>query len=265
MRYPFFGEYGATVSSRRGRVSVFCSPLQAKKEHERERESTMLSSTPTRKGVWLQRASRAPMALYAVGAIVALMLALLVGALRASPAFAETFTVNSSAHPGSGGCNVTECTLGEAVQAANANGQTDTINFASGLSGEIDLHNSLTQGGFSILNDTQAVDLTINGPGARVLAVNGNNETRPFGIATGVNATIRGLTIKNGLTHSNDPNGGGISNSGTLTLANSTLSGNKTASGGGGGGISNVGTLTITDSTISADNNATYGGGIFNG
>jgi hypothetical protein len=66
------------------------------------------------------------------------------------------------------------------------------------------------------------------------------------------------LTIRNGSA----PNGGGISNSGTLTLSNSTISGNFSINGGAGGGIANYGPLTIDKSTISG-NRAANGGGIF--
>ena len=64
--------------------------------------------------------------------------------------------------------------------------------------------------------------------------------------------------------------GGGIYNSsgGTLTVTNSTLSGNYSATGDyvGGGGIYNSpgGTLTVTNSTLSG-NSARWGGGICNG
>ncbi len=60
--------------------------------------------------------------------------------------------------------------------------------------------------------------------------------------------------------------GGGIQNGGTLTITNSTLSGNKAVYAGG---IENSGTLTITNSTLSG-NSATGsfrffgGGGILN-
>ena len=58
--------------------------------------------------------------------------------------------------------------------------------------------------------------------------------------------------------------GGGIRNSGTLTVENSTISGN-TLTNGDGGGIRNSGTLTVSDSTISG-NTLTNGdgGGIMN-
>ena len=55
--------------------------------------------------------------------------------------------------------------------------------------------------------------------------------------------------------------GGGISNSGALTLTNSTVSGNHAAYGGG---IANFGTLTLTNSTVSGNHVTLYGGGIYN-
>ena len=42
---------------------------------------------------------------------------------------AATFTVNSTADPGDGVCDASECTLREAIGAANANAGTDTITF----------------------------------------------------------------------------------------------------------------------------------------
>jgi predicted outer membrane repeat protein len=226
--------------------------------------------TPAPKVAWVGRART--LAFCVVAVLVAACLGLL---LTARAAHADTFTVESTENPGSiGGCDATDddipCTLKEAVNNANVNGETDSINFAAGLSGEIPLANTAAQSGFSILNDTRPVDLTINGPGAGVLAVNGNNVTRVFGIALGANVTIRGLTIKNGnapdtgMSTSTDSGGGIYNNGGTLALSNSTLSGNS-APVGYGGGIYNraTSTMTLTNTTLSG-NSATYGGGIYN-
>src|SRR5215210_4922212 len=65
---------------------------------------------------------------------IALLVALAMVGLLASRAYAvpTTFTVNSTADPGTGGCNATECTLREAINAANANNnptEKDLINF----------------------------------------------------------------------------------------------------------------------------------------
>jgi hypothetical protein len=62
--------------------------------------------------------------------------------------------------------------------------------------------------------------------------------------------------------NSTSGDGGGIYNTGSLTVSGSTLSGNS-AVDGSGGGITNFGTLTVSDSTLSG-NSAASGGGIYN-
>ena len=103
--------------------------------------------------------------------------------------------------------------------------------------------------------------LTINGPASgSSITVDGNNASRVFHVTAGT-VTLSGLTIANG--RSGD--GGGIFNSGTITLTNCTLSDNS-ADGGEGGGIFNSGTLALTNCTLSgnhADNTGT-GGAIYN-
>jgi hypothetical protein len=191
------------------------------------------------------------LALVVLAASLGLLLA------NAKPAHAQSFTVNSTIHPGTGVCDATECTLKEAINEANSNGVSDTIQFAAGLSGDIEL--SAEAGGFTIQNDTPEEDLRIDGPGAGVLAIDGNNQARAFSIASGVKATIEGLTIKNG----SSSYAGGIDNGGTLTVSNSTLSGNSASFSGGG--IDNGGTLTVSNSTLSGNSASEYGGGIYNG
>jgi CSLREA domain-containing protein len=171
----------------------------------------------------------------------------------AAAAQAATITVNSGADAG-GTCPGASCTLRQAISTA-ASG--DTINFAAGITTI-----TLTSDELLILKN-----LTITGPGANLLSVqrsaaSGTPNFRIFRINN--NVTISGLTIANGI---ND-RGGGILNSGTLTLTDSTLSGNAAFAVSGlivGGGIYNVfGTVTITNSTISANRAISSGGGIYN-
>jgi hypothetical protein len=129
----------------------------------------------------------------------------------------------------------------------------DTID-ATGVSGTI----LLTSGELQILTD----GVTVNGPGAGTLAVNGNGTSRVFeNFALGY-ITISGFTITNGRSDG----GGGIRDSAPhpniggygLTVTNCTISGNAADYGGG-----IQGALTISNSTISG-NSAMYGGGICN-
>ncbi|MCO5198323.1 MAG: hypothetical protein M9941_11330 [Anaerolineae bacterium] len=58
--------------------------------------------------------------------------------------------------------------------------------------------------------------------------------------------------------------GGGIHNAGVMMVTNSTFSGNTAGYASNGGGISNDGTLTVTNSTFSDNNGGSSGGGIYN-
>lgn len=158
--------------------------------------------------------------------------------------FAATFTVSNLNDSGAG-------SLRKAVTDANANAGADVIDFQAGLTGAI----TLTTGELAI---TDA--LTISGPGAANLTISGNNASRVFNVASGVNASISGLTISNGNAVGDD--GGGIYNGGTLTISNCTLSGNSASFGGGIANI-NAPSLTIISSTVSGNSATKNGGGIY--
>jgi Right handed beta helix region len=172
--------------------------------------------------------------------------------LLAVSAEAATLTVQSAADAG-GTCPGTTCTLRQAIATA-ASG--DTINF------------SLPSGTTAIILTSDQLlinkNLTISGPGANLLSVQrstavGTPQFRIFEIDSS-NVTISGLTIANGTT-TVQSGGGGILASGTLTIANCTITGNS-VSGSAAGGIGASGTVTITNSTISG-NSANVGGGIY--
>jgi len=109
--------------------------------------------------------------------------------------------------------------------------------------------------------------LTLTGPGADQLAISGNHARRILMVNSG-RVTISGITFRDGDASSSGSSGGGIYNVyGDLTLQEVVVTHNRaggkssTSSNGGqatGGGIYNSGTLTITHSTIS--NNTAQGG-----
>ena len=124
------------------------------------------------------------------------------------------------------------------------------VDFQPGLTGTI----TLTTG--ELVTDK---DLTIAGPGADVLTVSGNAASRVFDVPGSFSVTLAGLTIAGGQATGNQY-GGGISNTGSLTISDATLSGDRAVFGGG---IFNSGLLNITDSTLSG-NFAQSGSGVGN-
>src|SRR2546423_14183671 len=79
-------------------------------------------------------------------------------------------------------------------------------------------------------------NITIVGPCAGQLAVNGNAAGRVFYIGSAKIVTVSGLTVTNGAAPAPNRWGGGIYNDhGTLTLSNCTISGNSADQGNGGG------------------------------
>lgn len=197
------------------------------------------------------------------------------------------FVVNSTNDPGAGSCDEVECTLREAIVAANVDGGAENIIFDIPGNGPHTIQLDL-----SLPTLSDSVNIT-NTSGEKI-TVRGEGSTEPYRIFTidpGQTVNISGLTITNADTSNNFfSNGGGIFNQGTLTLTNSSVSGNSAINGGGisnfgtltvansivssnsaigynncnGGGIYNQGTLTMTNSTVSGNSSALDGGGISN-
>jgi hypothetical protein len=140
-----------------------------------------------------------------------------------------------------------------------------TVDFDPSLSGTI----ALTSGGLAITKD-----LTIAGPGQSVITLDGSQSGTVFSVGLGSTVTISGLTIANGELAGFNELGGGIINHGTLTLDAVAVEDNAVYSStqegvAHGGGVYNVGTLTVTDSTFSGNvaggGGSTGGGAIYNG
>lgn len=149
--------------------------------------------------------------------------------------------------------------LRQAIGNANANPGNDTITFT--VSGTITVASTLPYivGGMGTLTiDGSGQSITISRyDSLQLLVVNG-----------GANLALLNLTISNTIRGDTFPgasvpySGGVVDNNGTLTITNSTLTGNN-AIFSGGAVNNNHGTLNITNSTISG-NSAMYGGGVWN-
>jgi CSLREA domain-containing protein len=163
--------------------------------------------------------------------------------------------------------NLNDSGTGSLRQAIADSSSGDTINFS--VTGTI----SLTTGQLLIQNKNLTIDNSAAGPNALDVFVGVGLKFRVFQIL-GSTVTISGLTIDNGHTGLHgDGYGGGIANSGTLTLNNCVIYGNQTETDSNfrslGGGIYNDGTLTMSNCTVEANvayTNCTtvFGGGIYN-
>jgi LPXTG-site transpeptidase (sortase) family protein len=192
-----------------------------------------------------------------------LLAGLLLASMEVQPVYAASIVVNTATDED---LNNGTCSLREAMIAANtdaayngcaAGAGADAITFAANY--------TITLIGSQLPVVTSPI--TITGNGAANTIVQANAATyRVFEVGAAGNLTLDSLTVRNGLCNGScngalSDGGGGIYNNGTLTITDSTISGNYAISLGGG--IYNNGTLTITDSTISG-NTALNGGGIYN-
>ncbi len=194
----------------------------------------------------------------------ALSVVILVG--LAFTANAATLTVTKIADTNDNVCNA-DCSLREAI-AVSVSG--DTIQFASPV---FDTSQTIALAFGELTIDK---NLTINGRGASLTAVSGENLTRVIRINSG-SLTLNGLTVIGGrVSILGDNLGGGIYNNGNLTINNSAISansvrGNQDLSIAAGGGIYNEvnSSMTMANSTVSGnlangDARNNRGGGIYN-
>jgi hypothetical protein len=188
-----------------------------------------------------------------------------VGYFGAEPAHAAvTITVT-----GSSGQVIIDgiCDLREAVLAANTNTLVDTCN---GVGGDANDVITIATTGTILLSLGPIViaqGVTINGPGAGQLAVDGQGATQIFrGQATNDTTTITGLTLQHGFVDEvaggGDGDGGGggaIRSNGNLVLDGVALVDNVVGSlacvgcSGGGLTVNGPASLTMTNSTVSGN------------
>jgi uncharacterized repeat protein (TIGR01451 family) len=157
--------------------------------------------------------------------LLVLVLAAVMGPAKAKPAFAaSTIAVDCAADPSA---------LATALASVS---DGDTLAIQGTCKGTFELAHSLTLAG--------SAGGTLDGQGAGTVLT----------IDAGYLVAIRDLTVTGG----NGSTAGGILNNGTLTLTDSTVSGNTSTPGTspnfGGGGICNQGaSLTLTNSTVSGN------------
>ncbi len=139
------------------------------------------------------------------------------------PTHATTITVTNTNDSGPGSLRQA---LADAIDG-------DTITFA--VTGTI----TLTSGGLPINKN-----ITISGPGAAQLSIDGNQAIVVFGVFSGKAAIISGLTARNAQS--------GVLNEGTVTVTNCVLSGNSYY------GLSNYGVATASSCVLTGNFDGLY-------
>ena len=172
-------------------------------------------------------------------------------------------TVNSIADVVDNSDGVT--TLREAISQANADAGEDLIVFDRSLFASVQTI-SLSKGELDITHNLSIIAPRDSLTGGDLLTVSGNNATRVFEIETGATVNLSGLIVANGNVTNDE--GGGIQNSGILTLDNSIVR-NNSAKFGGGIFNNNGASLIVSNSTVSRNtaivgSNEGEGGGIYN-
>ena len=171
-------------------------------------------------------------------------------ALLGAPAAAgaASFPVTTTADAGDG-------SLRAAIAGANAAAGADEVTFAESVTGAIRLQSALPD----VISE-----VSIAGPGADVLAVTRATDApdfRIFTLAGTADAHISGLTIRGGRVAESSSKGGGImvGEGGVLVLAGTVVRDNAAQSipegsnASGGGVYASRASLTILDSTITGN------------
>jgi hypothetical protein len=147
--------------------------------------------------------------------------------------------------------------------AAGSPGQSDTIVFDTAAMGTTSIELGALFGVGATPLELKpvggAATVTIDG-GGQVYIDGAESGSGTFIVDPGAQAILTGLRIGNG----NATSGGGIDNSGNLTVSNSTVFDNSAQSGGG---IYNSALLTLTDDTFYnnyAEQGPAGGGGVYN-
>jgi CSLREA domain-containing protein len=177
-----------------------------------------------------------------------------IGAFESQAQKGPNFTVNTAADTDDGSCDVFvsglhDCTLREAINAANADADASDITFADDY--------TITLVGSQLPAITTEVTINGNGAASTIIQAHENPNTatyRVLEVDTTGTLTLDGVTVRHGRCNGSCATfaswGGGMLNRGTASLTNVTFSGNSAFIGGG---MYNNGAATINTSTFSTN------------
>ena len=197
----------------------------------------------------------------------AIALAIVTALLGAGAAQARTYEVTARTDHKPDGCSATECTLREAVIAANKHRGADTIALPSRKRYELALASTGEDRAANGDLDVTSGRLTIVHRGRGTATIDANRVDRVFEIAGGA-VTLDTLKLVDGYSNKTDGDGDGgaiLVGRGSLTVVRSGITKNRAPwIGGNGGGIDSDSSalVKVIDSYVSNNDSGGSGGGI---
>ncbi|MEW6085901.1 MAG: sortase [Chloroflexota bacterium] len=175
--------------------------------------------------------------------------------------YAATFTVTKTTDTNDGACDA-DCSLREAIVAANATAGADIVTLTSGLTYVLSIagtgENVSATGDLDV---TDASGLTINTSGAGTATIDANDIDRILDVRPGATLTLNNITITNG---SASTNGGGMYVDGSTTITGGAFTANVTTAGSDGGAIFvNSGIVSISGTTFTNNSSTDDGGAMY--
>jgi uncharacterized repeat protein (TIGR01451 family)/CSLREA domain-containing protein len=209
------------------------------------------------------------------------------------PASAAVFNVTRTDDPEPNGCNSNiDCSLREAVIAANGNSEADSINLPAGT--YVLTRNGQDQNAAAGDLDLLGQNVTISGADGRTTIIDAASlNDRIFEIVSAPSLILNSLTLRGGNASGGNPNGGAVlATGGSLFTDNVWMTGNSAVSGGaifvdtfdaelnnstlseniatgtaqgeGGGGLAvDSGNVSLSNSTVSGNQSGEDGGGLY--
>ncbi len=180
-----------------------------------------------------------------------------------SPLVAGAWHVTKFIDTKDGTCSPSDCSLREAIDAANANVGPDTIILPAGT-----YYITLIEGAPENANASGDLDITgpttFIGAGSAATFIEANNKWRHFhaSVYSGVDLTITGITFMNG-TETADNGGCLFAQAGSVTLTDTVFTNCTGVAGGAVYKSANAATFTIDNSTFTQNHSTGTGGAIF--
>jgi hypothetical protein len=182
--------------------------------------------------------------------VVAAFVALIAALVTAASAAAKTYEVNKRSDHTPNGCKKKDCTLREAVLAANARDGSDRIVLPKNKTYNLSIENSIPPGEDEAAEgDLDVTDpLRITHPGKGKAKVDANRIDRVFHLLEGGPTNFKRVVVTGGQAPSGGNGGGGIlTEDADLTLLRSGVNGNRNESNGNyGGGVELNGDSDLT-------------------